>query len=378
MSKSPDESRRARAFSIHRSEDAREKISFRKNSSEVGEVRIWGRRSDGCAALEQDFTTSGTPGRLGCPFASTLRPRSSPSNKGVSTPRSSVSRGSLGRRSKRASFHDPIKADICGNNAMPSEASVAGSVPLCPIRFLDQHSPEEVATYFEKHKHEVPRSHETCIKRFQENEEVLKSLDSKYANIVTMMKDLGKVHQPMLPDTDDIAVEDGEGPVHDSAAKVENWAKAVDSNSDGAAEEETPLESDRESRFDRPLKDIRVGESPSRPWGIVVPENFKPNGDAASKKSDPTASPLEADAPRCPFSGLMGNSHVEHPALGKERDVGGQEPQSTTKAQSFVEGGKDPPNFSQPKPAQMVFNGPVFIGYPLDQAMGLMKQFGPG
>jgi hypothetical protein len=391
MTKSLDEDRRVKAYCIQRAEDAREKINYRRRSSESGVVRIWGGRSaDAHAALEQDFTTPGTPGRLGCPFASSLRPKSSNSNKGISTPRSTTSRVSLSRRSKRASFHDPIKADICGE--MPPEASIEGSVPLCPIRFLDQHSPEEVAKYFENHKHELPRSHEMCVKRFQENEDALRSLDSRYANMVSMVKDLGKVHQPMLPDTEDIAVDDGDELVHSSAAKVENWAKAIsneDEEEDGrdALHDDDEEEEYREQRFDRSLKDIRVGESPSRPWGISVPENFKTNGDAASKKSDPTASPLEDDtrpnttAERptvsgCPFSGLHANPQLKPPGIHGGEEASKPVPQSTTKAQSSQDIPGPFKQFPQQTPSQMVFHGPVFIGYPIEQAMEFMKQFG--
>ncbi|KAK3060873.1 hypothetical protein LTR53_019968, partial [Teratosphaeriaceae sp. CCFEE 6253] len=98
-----------------------------------------------------------------------------------STPLSSVSRvngrESLSRRgSRRTSFADPIKAEICGLSDHNEQGSAAVSeriesrrhvevveeaeLGVCPIRFMDQHSPEEVATYFEKHKHELPRSHE--------------------------------------------------------------------------------------------------------------------------------------------------------------------------------------------------------------------------
>lgn len=395
MSRSADNERRDRAYNIQRAEDAREKISYRKRASELGAVKIWsGKSADSCSPLEQDFTTPGTPGRLGCPFAPNMRPRSSGSNIGVSTPRSSISRVSLGRRSKRASFHDPIRAESCVNN-VAKDPSVEGSVPLCPIRFLDQHSPEEVAKYFENHKHELPRSHEFCVKRFQENDLALQNLDSKYANMVTMVKELGKVHGPMLPDAEDIEAEEGEEQVqNNSSAKVEDWANAVhtdevhDDDDDGSPPD---LEEDRQSRFDRSLKDIRVGESPSRPWGIIVPEQFRPD-DAASKRSDPTASPLEHttgpgdtretpapgddSAPRCPFSRLAGNTQAmpkDHPVRAEQREP---DPPSTTKAAQSSDG--IPKQFDKPTEnsrPQMIFNGPVFIGYPVDQAMNFMRQF---
>ena len=64
------------------------------------------------------------------------------------------------------------------------EAPENTDVGVCPIRFLDQHSPEEVATYFEKHKHELPRSHEVCVRRYQKNEEQIRKLDAKYGSPV--------------------------------------------------------------------------------------------------------------------------------------------------------------------------------------------------
>ena len=217
------------------------------------------------------------------------------------------------------------------------------------------------------------------MKRFQQNEETLRSLDSKYANMISMVKELGKVHQPMLPNADDVAVEDDGEIIHNPTAKVESWAKAVSATAEDS-EDIAPANEDeeRESRFDRPLKDIRLGESPSRPWGIPIPEKYTSNGDAASQKSDPTASPLEPTlrdsvspelpGKRCPFSSL----------LSKEAEV---------PLNPHLENIKDPgpePAIHQPIPApqptqmpaviaaqqpvpQMVFNGPVFIGYPLDQ-----------
>jgi hypothetical protein len=365
MARSNDEERRDRAYSIQRAIDAREKISYRKRASESGAVKIWN-----TCGLEEDFTTEGTPGRLGCPFSN---------NRGTSTPRSSISRHSIGRRSKRASFHDPMKTDtmtipsaVASAPRAPSIA-VEDSVPLCPIRFLDQHSPEEVAKYFEDHQHELPRSHEICIKRFQDNEDALASLDSKYANIVTMVNDLGQKHQQMLPDPDDEGVEEVQG----SVAKVTKWATAVSES--GGKDVPHDVQDEREQRFDRPLKDIRVGESPSRPWGIIVPNGIQADDDMVSKKSDPTAEPLEQHIPvieskepaRCPFSGMQKDKSV--PFHGNEMQPEKPVPQSSTKAQSVDD---EPIAVTEKIPSQIVFNGPVFIGYPFDQAMKMMEKLG--
>jgi hypothetical protein len=338
--------------------------------------------------LEQDFTTRGTPGRLGCPYAQT-KSVGSPTNgrRGASTPRSSQSRGSFsGRRSKRHSFHDPIRADFSCGQPISADASIDGSVPLCPIRFLDQHSPEELAKYFENHKHELPRSHEVCIRRVQEDQGAIQQLDSKYTNMVNMVTELSKVHKPMLPDPDDIAVEDGDS-THDADEKVQNWAKdvspAIGTHISTSAEYGT---SDRESRFDRPLNDVRLGESPSRPWGIPVPEGNL-NGNSGSPKSDHTASPqdpisggpeITLEKPkRCPFGQMMGENILPPHPLNESRPPPMREPITMPK-EPEMHAEPFPATTSGPGPArpQMVFNGPVFIGYPVDQALAFLNQAG--
>jgi hypothetical protein len=336
-------------------------------------VRIWaGRSVDPPAKLEHDFTTPGTAGRLGCPFAaSAFGTNGRARSRGVSTPRSSTSKGSIGRRSKRPSFHDPIRAEICAFAQKLPDPSLQGSHPLCPIRFLDQHSPEAVAKYFENHKHELPRSHQFCVSRFQENEDARRNLDSKYANVACMVKELGKVHQPIFPQTEDIAVDDAEEEPHNPDSKVESWAKHVQKSEADEVDHKTEA---REQRFDRPLSDIRVGESPSRPWGIRVPADYQDNGDAKSKKSDRTASPFEPetqenrDTPlESPFPGV--------PLTDPHPDVEPEEPQKTLKEPP---GGKGPTTPSVPptEPPRIVFNGPVFFGYAPDQVMAFMNQFG--
>jgi hypothetical protein len=401
LGNSQDEEKRTRAYNIHTAQDARKKIEYRQKSIDVASgVRIWAGKSADLGDIERDFTTPGTPGRLGCPFAGgKLSIPINGHHRGASTPRSSLSKPSAGRRSRKASFHDPIRAEECVSSPMSPERSVAGSMPLCPIRFLDQHSPEEVARYFEKHQHEVPPSHEFCIRRF-ENEDARKHFDSKYANIVSMVKDLQSVHRPLLPDTEDIAVEveeDGEEEiVHTSASKVERWAQAVSASDE---EHENDAGSDNEgrrSRFDRSLKDIRVGESPSRPWGIPVPEEFQQDGEEHSKKSDATASPLESEDMhkgvnvlpplRCPFSGMkaandedMANSpHApSKPTANSPEEVPQPPPVAASLSVPHFMAPPEPSNQTAPNAqAQMVFNGPVFFGYSFDQAMQVLKQSG--
>jgi hypothetical protein len=426
--RSSDTERQSRAYSIQRAADAREKISYRRRASEAATnhgVRIWNGKSADApeSPIEKDFTTpGGTPGRLYCPFVSPNK-RSSLASvpmtngngiNGHRTPRgSSVSRGSVsGRRSKRSSFHDPIRAEICGFDDPASAApSVEGSAPLCPIRFLDQHSPEEVAQYFEKHKHELPRSHETCVKRYQSNEESIKELDAKYGSLVTMIQGLGQVHQPMLPETpDDEGEEDDAGP--DPQDRVEKWATTVAGSLQGANAppdrfEDTVNTEEKEDRlphFDRPLKDVRVGESPSRPWGITVPDVMANGYDA---QSDHTASPRETPVPQEAESPPKGKCPFDHKTMAAMKMGGGampgmpglpmpnlmppkKMPEEPSSMQADA-GHALPPSLPPPaptptqfqsteppvaksQPAQIVFNGPVFFGYNMEQAMATLQQ----
>ena len=341
----------------------------------------------GKARMEMDFTTPGTPSKLGCPFASSSGKRSS-----LVTPRSSTSRSSLrGRRSKRPSFNDPIRAEICGNDIASASASIEGSAAVCPIRFLDQHAPEEVAQYFEKHKHEIPRSHEVCIKRFQTNAESIRQLDAKYGSLVNMVQGLGLKHQPMLPkEPEEDVLEDGE-----SDEKVEKWATAVSTSLEDHTEDEPEsseqvLDETRTAHFDRPLKEIRVGESPSRPWGISVPSKYA-QADSASVESAPTASPQfppDGNAPqvpessnkpsKCPFNHGATKSTVPVETFDGTRSENEppREPESHhayPNQPAHQEQGQQVPDAPKPYP-QIVFNGPVFIGYPPDQAMNFFQQ----
>ena len=197
--------------------------------------------------------------------------------------------------------------------------SVAGSIPAaCPIRFLKQHSPEEVAAYFEEHKHELPRSHEICVKRFGTDEESIRTLDAKYGSLVNMIQGLGKKHEPMLPQEPhpELIAETEQDQV--SKKKIRNWAADVDDPNEADAVQDSELkvedeqEDSRESRFDRPLRDVRLGESPSRPWGVHVPPHML-DRHASSASSLPAAypelpdrtTPTQAHVPSAPDDSLV-------------------------------------------------------------------------
>ncbi|KAK4502461.1 hypothetical protein PRZ48_005886 [Zasmidium cellare] len=430
--------------------------SLRHGVSDAGGqgVKIWGgpsadRLDNGSSLmpsisespLEQDFTVEGKPSKLGCPFASmaskknlsshaaSVLSRYNQSNSigahgsvgAASTPISNASRvngkESLSRRqSRKGSFVDPIKAEICGlsdhdaesphperkpstsKEPTPSEKPTVenADVGVCPIRFLDQHSPEEVATYFEKHKHELPRSHEVCVMRYQSNEDQIKELDAKYGNLVSMIQGLGQKHKDMLPEEPDEDVEDEHPEDVLDDAKVRKWASSVSAQAPGADAEEE--DDERLAHFERPLRDIRVGESPSRPWGIPVPAKYLDlDGEASQTSSKPAviAGPAEPDVPpqpaetqeqekpkgKCPFD------HEALKAMGISRP--GQKPADAAPEQSkHVEPKPAVPKVEpqqEPKEAnekeketrpQIVFNGPVFIGYSPEDAVRFLREAG--
>lgn len=375
--------------------------------------------------LEQDFTIEGVPSRLGCPFASmadknlsshaasVLSRLKSGSMSGAASQAGSPgrfdSRDNLSRRgSRRASFLDPIKAEICGlsdhqdeaadpaqleHAAEPtSEKQDATEPGVCPIRFLDQHSPEEVATYFERHKHELPRSHETCVRRYQSNEQQIRELDEKYGNLVSMISGLGAKHKGMLPvdrdDEDEVAIEVELDPKE--AEKVRKWASSVSAQPAGVelAEETDGADEDRQQRFERPLRDIRVGESPSRPWGITVPLKYleKAGSEASSRPaqvstppigSSPEVAPEADDKPeakgKCPFG--FDQSKSAAPAQGHE--TRGAPPFGTAEAPTKDAAGSHAktaePNIES---SRIVFNGPVFIGYSAVDAAEFLRKSG--
>lgn len=254
---------------------------------------------------------------------------------------------------KELAYHEPSHT-----STVSPPPSTSGSVSKCPIRMLDERSPEEIAEYFEVHKHEIPRSHEICVRRYQSNAQSIRQLDAKYGNLVNMIQGLGVKHQSLLPtkeEEDNSTEMDGK-----SMKKVEKWAEHVQKAPQFASVERDPLDHDdhqgelqlpseadqsyedtREGHFDRPMKEIRVGESPSRPWGISVPAAGAPPGHLLEK----AAAPLR-------------NSITTHGRSG---------------AKVVASHGTEEPAEEKP---QMVFMGPVFIGYPADQAAALIEKCG--
>ncbi|OAA77815.1 hypothetical protein LEL_04638 [Akanthomyces lecanii RCEF 1005] len=345
-------------------------------------------------ALEQDFTVQGKRSALQCPF-----------QKPVEDVNGSQSAQDVG--STHYDPSDPICAALADGTESSHAATGNGtSAPSkCPIRYLNKHSPEEVAQYVEMHKHELPRSHEVCLRRYGRNEQEVRKLDSKYGNIASMIEDLGQLHQSMLPEDAEQqpGASDGDGA---SNRRVENWANAVNTSSHPDDDEALPDDDEeRQSHFDRPLKEVRVGESPSRPWGISVP--VYESDDRDFNLLSPPAAPLKmptphhppavpaADGPKkCPFdhtkfASLAGVRGEETPKPPQKDEPGLLGPPPFTPFRDDAARPTPAPGVQQHQPVfvapdairgksdqpQMVFTGPVFIGYPMDQALQFMNQY---
>ncbi|KAI0537606.1 hypothetical protein GGR58DRAFT_471197 [Xylaria digitata] len=342
--------------------------------------------------LEQDFTVEGKKGSLDCPF-------SQPAHQEVQD------NGQHNHRDAAGQHEDPICAAMYDETGSQQAAK-------CPIRYLDQHSPEEIADYLEKHKHELPRSHEVCVRRYQKNEEHVRKLDAKYGNLVSMVEGLGKIHQPMLPEQDTRPQSDVE---RASNNRVQDWAHTVSAtvaeDPDQTALDNDEEEQDRQSHFDRPLKEVRVGESPSRPWGISVPvfsDGQSSQGIPRERPDSPPPAPVHMPSPTpdaatpmqksgtCPFDHTKLTSMNATPHKQEDKDsirLGDIPPlnQPFTPAQHTLPAQTAPSSMPQPaffntaelprsKPGgtpQMVFTGPVFIGYPVEQAIQFMQYFQP-
>ena len=387
--------------------------------------------------MEQDFTVEGKPSQLGCPFASMANKKLSSHaasvlsryNQGSSTPRSRTGddaaaslrsgvsrvngRESLARKTaneRRASLADPIKAEICGldshhaeqtegnkyeatfseDSASKCQAEPQQEAGVCPIRFLDQHSPEEVATYFERHKHELPRSHEVCVKRYQSNEKQIRELDAKYGNLVSMIQGLGEKHQNYLPKEPDAEETDTkEEDVEDDAnrdEKVRKWASSVSAQ---AGQDDGEVEEERTPHFERPMRDVRVGESPSRPWGISIPVKYV---EEAAARTDASSSPVklrhagveaETDAGekagRCPFGFDQEDAPTVEAKIPQQDESPAQAVFIAPDQTAQNAPGQDAAaNRQDDDGSKMVFTGPVFVGYSAEDAATILRESGLG
>ena len=337
--------------------------------------------------LERDFTVEGRKGPLACPFSA--EPKSDKNLVGIQPADKFYGPAETAVDSTPHKSSDPICAAMFEEAAsVPAQAA-----SKCPIRFLDKHSPEEIARYVETHKHEIPRSHEVCVRRYQKNEEQIRKLDAKYGNLVSMIKDLSHLHQPMLPSAL------GEEVDRSSNRRVENWAQTV-TLSEPEPTDEVLSQEDRESRFDRPLRDVRVGESPSRPWGISIPPAAGFPADGADHPASPPPAPVRMHSPRqaptdsasarkCPFDFTKLafppplQRAVERADRNQVSDHGPEaafndhpQPRSLPRPTFLNLSDMVTPKAEKAAVPQVVLNisGPVFIGYPMEQAIEFMQR----
>ncbi|KAF7722121.1 Uncharacterized protein PECH_005776 [Penicillium ucsense] len=378
------------------------------------------RGPDPAGSLEHDFTTNGPQGSLHCPFSKPTTPR--PGSDMASGRRDDGPKILIDDTCGHDDL-DPIKADQeeRRSSTAPSVGrSSQGHCPVsrCPIRYLDKHSPKEIAEYVERHKHEIPRSHAICVKRYQRDPQNMRQLDAKYGGLINMIRGLSAKHQAFLPERE--ANEDGEVDEQSghssSPERVEKWAEEVDPVTPMPP---TQPADERESRFDRPLREVRVGESPSRPWGIPVPiaeqppapssYPFPPSSNAPTPPEPTTAAPSISSphqppakpAGRCPFghdapkqkpvasppapapAPAPASAPPPAPAAHLESpwsNWGNVDLTNTGQATvgqggtSRIENGPVRIDGQSPLPSHVTFNGPVFFGYSAEQTASLLQQ----
>ncbi|RKF77676.1 hypothetical protein GcC1_061017 [Golovinomyces cichoracearum] len=349
---------------------------------------------------EEDSTAFGIKSPLGCPFSiQTMKPESENCNKSQLRVNTKPTASTEFVNSAHGQQGPLISACYSGEERKPCPAK---SSPKCPIRLLGEHSPEEIAQYFETHKHEIPRSHEICVKRHQRNDYLIRKLDAKYGNLVSVIEGLGQKHQPLLPENEEII-----SARNISNERLERWAKnvSVDESSPEAEQNSSQKSDDRESRFNRSMKEIRVGESPSRPWGIPVPESRPLNNHILkSSGAGPTSPILQARLSNHTPTGnrnMTENQCEKSPAgnplfqkqstsfdkvqLPCQDDPDVSCPfnsntiqetccpkQPISPVKETERNFSDTPHFLKATGAQMsrmIFTGPVFIGYPTEEAI---------
>lgn len=331
-----------------------------------------------------DFTTPGAQGALDCPFQPIRSMPHSQINARIDplpTP----------PELKEHLIQDPIAAEFNVIDVSSPPPSVTASFK-CPIRFLDQHSPEEVAKYVENHKHEIPRSHEVCVRRYQKSQQSIRQLDAKYGNLVSMIQGLGMKHQSLLPteeETQAAALE------RESMEKVEKWAEHCSDTHEPETTSKVMRDDESDARtghFERPLEEIRVGESPSRPWGIHVPyteglalssgpdQNEKrvlTETDVFPPRKFVHSEPSETKPAQCPFGHGRGRPMPQSQASNGPHESSVVEPVThhTEPTNQSNDAKNVPSTLHAPDQPRMMFTGPVFIGYSPEHASQILQSF---
>ncbi|POS86773.1 hypothetical protein EPUL_001536 [Erysiphe pulchra] len=358
--------------------------------------------------LKKDFTEPGIESTLSCPFSNQLQKLKPANCKNFSKLRIKV-------KSEFSDNNDHPYIDTEDTFKCPALCSEVKDLPhptatstKCPIRFLGQHSPEEVARYFEIHKHEIPRSHEICLKRQQKNEDHIRKLDARYGNLVSIIEALGHKHQPLLPDNEKKL--DTKGVLNE---RLESWVKNVscDDNNQENEQRNPDDKNDQVQISDRPLKEVRVGESPSRPWGISVPL-YTPQKDSIHESPQLTRASTDNLAQTIEKIPSKENnsqeffskknlaedqishrlSNIDDPTryVGEELPATSCPHHATKPKTSLSNSHVSPVNQTQPnfikthhsinassfhKP-HMLFTGPVFIDYSTEEALQILQKLG--
>ncbi|KAI5294907.1 hypothetical protein KEM52_002891 [Ascosphaera acerosa] len=431
------------------------------------------------AGLEKDFTTAGgVRGKLQCPFAAAVASKvgsavanANGNGTGTGIANAPTIDASADGRSPGAAntpcgqpvavapSHDSPQLQSKRNadgasSSIGGATSVKGSSSIvtnrCPIRHLEDQSPEEVAQYFEAHKHDLPRSHAICIERIQKNAHCIRQIDQKYGDMVTMIQGLGQYHKRYLDGSasavgnedhketaavppqhaarlstegvdricswaDDVKEQSGSTLVHDPEHEVKPGHRRSSTPQDD--KEHLVEDTEREGHFVRPvLREVRLGESPSRPWGVHVPLSHRlaspqaeapvavsrgvDDGLAGTEPARPHSQP--DTAAKCPFDRMGATDPYANvisstgkdgaqPA-GKHRNQGQHRTIKATAHGKDEQQGESPlPQYTTPRrpPARssdgfdqrhsasssdrpVVFNGPVFIGYSADEVARLL------
>ena len=370
--------------SDHRSQKKINGHEVRKDSK--GSSRHPRKHSRGSGHESQQHSDSMVPSRPKensgdggkCPFASTFgsmpvgHPKTKLHDSGPQPPESLPTPPENSIKHIRSPTASKRRFSDALSSAPPS---AAGSASKCPIRFLDHYSPEEVAEYFKNHKHEIPRSHEVCVKRYQSNAERIRQLDAKYGNMVNMIQGLGAKHLSLLPDAKED--EDNSPALHGKSIQdIKNWAEGVQNGPEEALDtttkpdsisnpqpqqggtketacNTTTLQADsRRSHSHMPnnLKEIRLGESPSRLGVVTVPMPSDSHNDDVDDNDDDDDDDDEKayDQPAAEGRDSQTSLLQERP---RQARIGRQHP-------------------------RMVFTGPVFIGYSPEQAATVLRQAG--
>jgi hypothetical protein len=214
-----------------------------------------------------------------------------------------------------------------------------------------------------------------------------------------MIQGLGIRHRPLLPVKDDdegssIKAEQG---MRDE--RLEQWAEGVNETYGESDEGSVVKDEDKSDRgrshevnSDRLLKEIRVGESPGRPWGIPIPPLPEPvlvaNPSEHAEPAHLTATNTNS-TPMTPLPSQEANTKRKACRIRHPRQLPTTNPDSPQQFQPPEPMRTSPtpniqikhnaafvtPSATAVDPAgrqQMVFTGPVFVGFSVEEARAVL------